>query len=129
MISVEDDFLARLSRGLLIEQDEYDQIYQDFPPEILAAALARRFEQTNQTQALVEAAQLYAHSGFVYETLELCSRAPRSPELQKIIQKVLPQARREYPETRLIGKLLEEAFIVIDLTTGKIVRFPPLMPG
>jgi hypothetical protein len=129
MISVEDDFLARLSRGLLIEQDEYDQIYQDFPPEILASALAKRFEQTNQTQTLVEAARLYIHAGLLYEALELCSRAPRTPELQKIIQKALPQAQKEYPQTRLIGKLLEDAFIVIDLTTGKIVRFPPLMPA
>lgn len=129
MISVEDDFLRRLARGLLIEQDEYDQISADLPPEALANALAKRFEITRETRTLVEAARLYLHAGFVYETLELCSRAPNVAELQKILQKVLPQVRREYPETRLVGKLLEEALLVIDLVTGKMVRFPPLMPA
>ncbi len=129
MISVEDDFLSRLARGLLIEQDEYDQLCQDLPPETLALALAKRFEQTNETQELVESARLYARAGLLYETLEICSRAPNIRELQKIIQKILPQVQKEYPEIRMVGKLLEEAFLVIDLTSGKIIRFPPLMPA
>lgn len=129
MRSFEDDFLNRLARGLLVEQDEYDQVSQDLPPEELALAFARRFWITNETQALVQAARLYAHAGLIYETLEVCSRSPRSVELQKIQQKVLPLVRKEYPDIRLVGKLLDEAFLVIDLTSGKIVRFPPILPA
>ncbi len=128
MTSIEDQFLHRLARGLLIEQDEYDQLCQDLPPEDLARAMAQRFSQTNEVQALIEAARLYSRAGLFYEALEVCSRSPRVPELQKIIQKLLPQVQRDYPETRLVGKLLDEALLVLDLTTGKIVRFPPIMP-
>ena len=129
MKSVEDALLQRIARGLLIEQDEYDQLWQDLPPEELARALAKRHAHTNETQSLVEAARLYAHAGFLYEALEVCSRAPRVPELRKITRSVLPQVQQEYPQTRLVGKLLEEAFIVIDLESGEIVRFPPLISG
>jgi hypothetical protein len=129
MLSIEDDFLQRLARGLLIEQDEYDQIFADLPAEALAQALAKRFEITGETRTLVEAARLYSRAGYVYETLELCSRSPNLPELKKILLHTLPQVQQNYPDTRLVGKLLEEAFIVIDLTSGKIVRFPPLMPA
>ena len=129
MNSVEDDFLVRLTRGQLIEQDEYDQLWQDLPPEELARALAKRYAHTNETQALVEAARLYTHAGFLYEALEVCSRAPRISELRKITQKVLPQVQREYPGIKLVGKLLDEAFIVIDLESGEIVRFPPIIPA
>jgi hypothetical protein len=129
MLTVEDDFLHRLARGLLIEQDEYDQIFEDLPAEALAQALAKRFEITGETRTLVEAARLYSRAGNLYDTLELCSRSPNLPELKRILHAALPQVQRDYPGTRLVGKLLEEAFIVIDLTNGKIVRFPPLMPA
>ncbi len=129
MNSVEDDFLQRLSRGLRVEQDEYDQICFDLPPENLAQALAKRFETTRETQTLVEAARLYSRAGFLYETLEVCSRAPRVTELRKIIQKILPRVQNDYPGIRMVGKLLEDAFIVVDLVSGQIVRFPPLMPA
>ncbi len=129
MTSIEDQFLAKISRGGLVSQDEYDQLGQDLPPETLAAALARRFNVTGELPMLVEAARLYSRAGFDYEVLELCSRAPRSHELQRFAEKVLPQIRKEYPEIKLIGKLMEEAFLVIDLETGKITRFPPLMPA
>jgi hypothetical protein len=129
MISVEDNFLHRLARGLLIEQDEYDQIFADLPPEMLAQALAKRFEITGETRTLVEAARLYASGGFLYQTIELCSRSPNLPQLKKILLQALPQVQQDYPDIRLVGKLLEEAFIVIDLSSGKIVRFPPLIPA
>lgn len=126
-MSVEDQFLARLSRGGLVTQDEYDQIAQDIPPEEMAAALARRFQATGEQRMLVEAAQLYARAGYDYQVLELCSRSPHAPELRRLLQKTLPHIRRDYPDTRLIGKLLDEAFLVIDLDTGQILRFPPLI--
>ncbi len=90
MKSVEDDLLQRIARGLLIEQDEYDQLWQDLPPAELARALAKRHAHTSETQSLVEAARLYAHAGFLYEALEVCSRAPRVPELRKITRKCSP---------------------------------------
>lgn len=129
MKSVEDELLTRIARGLLIEQDEYDQVWQDLPPEELARALVKRHAATKQIQALVEATRLFEHAGLLYEALEACSRAPRLPELRQVVQKILPQVQREYPGTKLVGKLLEEAFIVIDLETGEIVRFPPLIPA
>jgi hypothetical protein len=128
-MSVEDRFLARLARGALISQDEYDQISEDLPPEILAGALASRFNYTNETRTLVEAARLYLRAGFDCEALEVCSRAVRINELQRIVEKILPRLRRAYPDTRLYGKLLEDAFLVIDLHTGHMDRFPPLMPA
>jgi hypothetical protein len=129
LASIEDQFLKRLSRGGLVSQDEYEQLRQDLPPELLAGALARRFDITGETHMLVEAARLYSRAGFDYEVMELCSRAPRLSELQRLIQKTLPRIRQEYPDIKLIGKLMDAAFLVIDLETGKTVRFPPLMPA
>jgi hypothetical protein len=127
--SVEDQFLAKISRGGLVSQDEYDQISQDLPPEHLAGALARRFDATGETRMLEEAARLYAQAGMDYKVLEVCSRFPRSQKLQKLVQKTLPRIRKDYPDIKLIGKLMDEAFLVIDLGSGKIVRFPPIMPA
>lgn len=124
----EDDFLERLARGLIIEPDEYNQVVQDLPKEALALAFSRRFWITRETQALVQAAYLYNHAGMTYEALEVCSRASRSSELQKIKQRALGQARQEYPGIQWIGKLLDEAFLVIDLVSGQIIRFPPIIP-
>lgn len=129
MMSIEEKFLARLSRGGLVSQDEYDQLSQDFAPELLARALARRFNITGETRMLVEAARLYAQAGLDYEVLELCSRSPHLHELQKLVQGILPRIRKDYPNIKLIGKLMDEAFLVIDLDTGKMVRFPPIMPA
>ncbi len=128
-MSLEDKFLVKLARGGLVSQDEYDQLCQDMPPETVAAALARRFEATGETRMLVEAARLYTQAGLDYQVLEVCSRSPHLPELRRFIQKTLPRIRQDYPDTRLIGKLMDEAFLVIDLETGNIVRFPPLMPA
>ncbi len=128
-MSLEDRFLAKLARGGLVSQDEYEQLRQELPPEILAKALARRFDVTGETRMLVEAARLYAQAGLDYQVLEVCSRSPHLPELRRFIQKTLPRIRQEYPDTRMVGKLMDEAFLVIDLDTGKIVRFPPLMPA
>jgi hypothetical protein len=128
-MSLEDKFLARLSRGGLVSQDEYDQLSEDLPPENLAGALARRFNATGETRMLVEAARLYAQAGFDYEVLEVCSRFPRSHELQKLVLKTLPRIRKNYPDIKMIGKLMDEAFLVIDLESGKMVRFPPIMPA
>jgi hypothetical protein len=127
--SIEDQFLVKISRGGLISQDEYDQLGQDLPPEMVAGALARRFDVTGELRMLVEAARLYARAGHDYEVLEVCSRAPRSHELQHMVERTLPRIRNEYPEIKLIGKLMDTAFLVIDLETGKMVRFPPLMPA
>jgi hypothetical protein len=129
MTSIEDRFLETLARGGLVSQAEYDQMCQDLPPDLLAQALARRFNCTGDTRALVAAANLYHVARLPYETLEVCSRAPRVSELQRMIQKVLPVVQRAYPGERMVGKLMEEAFLVIDLRTGKIIRFPPLLPA
>lgn len=128
-MSIEDRFLARLARGLAISQDEYEQMSADLPPEILAEALARRFEITEETQSLVEAARLFEVAGFDYEALELCSRSPRLRQLQTIVQKILPRVRASYPETRWVGKLTDQAFLVIDLQTGSLTRYPPIFPA
>ena len=128
-MTVDEKFLARLSRGGLVSQDEFDQLSKELPPEELAEALAKRFNVTGETRMLVEAARLYARAGLDYEVLELCSRSPRLQELQKLVQKTLPRIRKDYPDIKMIGKLMDEAFLVIDLETGKIVRFPPLLPA
>lgn len=129
MTSYEDAFLARLAGGGLISQDEYDQMSQDLPPEMIAGALAQRYHSTNDIPMLVEAARLYYQAGWYYHVLETCSRVSHGPSFHQMIQQTLPHIRRDYPDTRLVGKLLEEAFLVIDLQTGHIVRFPPLMPA
>jgi hypothetical protein len=128
-MTVEDKFLSKLSRGGLVSQDEFDQLSQDLPPEDLAGALAKRFTVTGETRILVEAARLYARAGLDYEVLEVCSRSPRLHELQKLVQKTLPRIRNDYPGIKMIGKLMDEAFLVIDLETGKMVRFPPILPA
>ena len=127
--SAEDQFLEKLARGFNIEQDEYDQMREYLPPELIAAALVRRYSYTEDMRSLVEAARLYSHAGFDYEALEICSRFPRVYELKKLIEKTLPRVRQDYPGIPCVGKLLEEAFLVIDLNTGKISRFPPLIPA
>jgi hypothetical protein len=129
MTSTEDELLERIARGGLVSQDEYDQIREDFPAELLAEALARRFTFTGETRMLVEAAQIFSRLGLHYQALEVCSRSPRLRELQKIVQKNLPRIRQEYPDSPWVGKLLEEAFIVIDTANGQIIRFPPLIPA
>ena len=128
-MSIEDQFLRKLALGYDISQDEYDQMCQDMPLEIIADALARRFRFTNQIQTLIEAARLYVHAGLDYQALEIYSRNPRVAELKRIILKSLPRIRKEYPGIRMVGKLLDEAFIVIDLETGEITRFPPIIPA
>ena len=127
--SIDDQFLEKLARGYAMTQDEFDQIGQDLPPELIAAALVRRFRYIEEVHLLVEAARLYAHAGFDYEALEICSRYPRVHELKKIVERTLPRLRKEYPGIPSIGKLLDEAFLVIDLNTGKMTRFPPLFPA
>lgn len=127
--SVEDQFLNKISRSGLVSQDEYDQLSQVLPPEALAGALTRRFDATGETRMLEEAARLYAQAGFDYEVLEVSSRCPRSQTLQKLVQKTLPRIRKDYPDIKMIGKLMDEAFLVIDLETGKMVRFPPIIPA
>lgn len=128
-LSAEDELLERIARGGLVAQGEYDQIAEQLPPEALASALARRFDVTGETRMLAEAARLYLLAGDYYQALEACSRAPRLKSSQTIIQQVLPHLRASYPDTRLVGKLLEEAFLVIDLFTGKMTRFPPILPS
>lgn len=127
--SAEDKILERIAQGGLVSQDEYDQVAQDLPEEALAGALVRRFDCTGESRMLVEAARLYLHSGAAYQALEACSRAPRLPALAKIIEQALPHVRAEYPDIPCVGKLLEEAFLVIDLRSGKMVRFPPILPA
>jgi hypothetical protein len=76
---------------------------------------------------LVEAARLFLRAGFYYQALEACSRAPRLPELQRITAQALPYVRADYPDAPMVGKLLDDVFLVIDLATGKMVRFPSLV--
>jgi len=132
-VSYEDQFLAKLANGENISQDEYDQMCQDMPLELIAAALARRFRWTEDLQTIIQAARLYQHAGMLYEALELCSRFPKVMALNRIIMKILPAVRKEYqdiyPGTDKIGKLLDEAFLVINLTSGTIIRFPPIIPS
>lgn len=125
--SFEDRFLAKLARGDAITPDEYEQLAQDFPDEELAQALARRFECTGETRVLIEAARLFLRARQPYQALEVCSRRPNLPEMRQLAQKALPFLQKLYPDTRQVGKLLEEAFLVIDLQTGQTTRFPPLL--
>lgn len=128
-MSIEDRFLSRLARGAAITDDEYGQMSQDLPPETLAPALAKRFQITGEIPSLIEAARLYASAGYVYEALELCSRSPRVRQLQTIVKKLLPYVQKEYPDARNVGKLLDEALLVIDLQTGALTRLQPIMPA
>lgn len=128
-MSIDDEFLQRLARGGLISQDEYDQMAQDLPPEVIAKALADRWQSINDLPLLVESARLFLRAGQYYDALEVCSRVSRGEAFHQVIQKTLPHLRRQYPGERHVGKLLDKAFLVIDLETGHIVRFPPLMPA
>ena len=127
MQSIEDEFLNRLAEGRSIGQDEFDQMAQDLPPDCLADALVRRYHYTNDVRSMVVAAQLYLQAEQPYQALEVCSRFPRVYSLQKLARQILPQVRLEYEEPGIyaIGKLLENAFLVIDLKSGKITRYPP----
>ena len=131
--SAEDEFLEKLAGGVNISQDEYDQMRQDMPAELLAGALVKRFRWTEDMNTLVEAARLYQYAGMLYETLEVCSRFPGVHSLRQIIQASLPRLRADYrdiyPGTILVGKLLDEAFLVINLSSGAITRYPPLFPS
>lgn len=128
-MTYEDRFLARLARGEDIAQDEYDTIMPDLPPEQVAEALVRRFDRTGEYPTLVEAAKLYLHAGLPFNALEICSRYPNRHEFHRLIEQILPYARKEYPRTPMVGKLLDQAFLVIDLISGQITRYPPLMPA
>lgn len=128
-MSIDDEFLSRLARGGVISQDEYDQMAHDLPPEMIAQALAARSQSINDTPLLAEAARLYFRAGRYYEVLEVCSRVSHGEAFHALINKTLPYLRRDYPGEKRVGKLLDQAFLVIDLDTGHIVRFPPLMPA
>lgn len=128
-MSIDDEFLSRLARGGLISQDEYDQMAQDLPPEMIAQALADRCQSINDIPMLVEAARLFYRAGQYYDVLEVCSRVSRGEAFHQMIQKALPYLRKDYPGEKRVGKLLDKAFLVIDLDTGHIVRFPPIMPA
>lgn len=127
--SLEQAFLERLARGGLVSQDEYDQIVESLDPPALAGALARRFSVTGETKFLLEAARLFLQNDLPYHALEACSRAPRAQGLQAVARKALELARGDYPDARQVGKLMDEAFLIIDLETGQIARFPPLLPA
>lgn len=127
--TLEEAFLERLARGGLISQDEYDQTAEYIDPAALACALARRFSITGETKFLIEAARLYLYNGLPYLALEAASRAPRVHSLHAVILKALEQVRGDYPDARRVGKLMEEAFLIIDLESGQITRFPPLLPA
>ena len=126
-MSTEDRFLARLARGQLISQEEFDQLRPALPEDQLAAAFAARFENTRDGKFLIEAARLYQHAGLLYESLEVCSRSPRMRELQRLIERSLPRVRDDYPDIRMVGKLVADVLLVIDLESGTIARFPGLI--
>jgi hypothetical protein len=129
LLSPEDEFLSRLARGGLVDPEEWAQMASDLPPEALAPALARRFNATGETRMLVEAARLYLQAGLYYHAIEACSRAPRLKTMQAISAQALPHLRGEWAGEQRVGKLMDEAFLVIDLSTGQVTRFPPLLPA
>jgi hypothetical protein len=49
--------------------------------------------------------------------------------LRQMANQILPRIRHDYPDDEVIGKLLDEAFLVINLRTGKVERFPGLLPA
>jgi hypothetical protein len=128
-MNYETRFLERLAWGEEIAQDEYDTICADLDPETLAGALVARFRSTGYASTLLEAARLFLAAGQPFRALEICSRYPHKPEFRRLAQKTLPVLRKEYPGTFQVGRLLEEAFIVVDLRTASVERFPPLMPA
>lgn len=127
--STDDQLLARLSDGFSVSQDEYDQVAYDLPPEAIAQALEQRWRWTEDAGTLLEAARVYMRAGHYYQAFELCTRSPRSTLLRQLANQILPRIRRDYPEDEVIGKLLDEAFLVIDLRSGKVERFPGLLPA
>lgn len=112
-----------------MSQDEYDQVAYDLPPEAIAQALVARWHWTEDARTLLEAARLYLRAGMYYQAFELCTRSPRSSSLRHLAMQILPRIRRDYPEETVVGKLLDEAFLVIDLRSGKVERYPGLMPA
>ncbi len=129
----EERFLSRLGSGANISQDDYNQMAEFIAPEALARALVRRFECNEDIRALQEAARLFLLADLPYQALEVCSRYPKIYALQKLTQEILPHLRQayqeEYPSTHMVGRLLEEAFLVVDLSTGQVTRYPPIMPS
>lgn len=132
-MTAEDRFLSRLANGKTISQDDYNQMVEFIAPETLADALVKRFEFTGDMRTLVEAALLYLQAGYPFKALEVCSRFPKEYALRQVVKKLLPALRQEYqedyPSTTMVGKLLDEAFLVIDLSTGGVTRYPPIMPS
>lgn len=129
MPSADDRLLARLSDGFSVSQDEYDQVAYDLPPEAIAQALVARWRWTEDARTLLEAARLYLRAGQYYRAFELCTRSPRSSSLRTLAKQILPRIRRDYPDDIVIGKLLDDAFLVIDLRSGKVDRYPGLLPA
>jgi hypothetical protein len=121
--------LARLSGGFNLTQDEYDQAADVLPPELIARALLKRFAWTGDARTLQEAAQLYLRAGDYYHAYEVCTRMPRSYALKQLALKILPRIRRDYPDTPVLGRLVEDTLLVIDLRSGKAERFPGLLPA
>ena len=127
--SGEEEVLGQLADGYSVSQDAYDQVAYDLPPEELALALERRWRWTADGRTLLEAARLYLRAGKVYEAFELCTRQPRTSSLRQLANQILPRIRRDYPDDDLIGKLVDADFLVIDLRTGQVERFPGLLPA
>ena len=127
--SGEEEVLGRLSSGYSVSQDAYDQVAYDLPPEELAQALELRWRWTEDARTLLEAARLYLRAGKYYRAFELCTRQPRSGPLRQLAGQILARIRRDYPDDEVIGKLVEEDFLVIDLRTGRVERYPGLLPA
>ena len=132
-MTAEERFLARLALGKNISQDDYGQMIEFIAPSMLARALLKRFIYTGDMRTLIEAARLFNEAGEPYQALEVCSRYPKFYELRQIKGKILPLLRETYqddfPATHQVGKLLDEAFLVVDLVSGAVTRYPPLMPS
>jgi hypothetical protein len=127
--SGEEEVLSRLADGYTVSQDAYDQVAYDLPPEELARALELRWRWTQDGRTLLEAARLYLRVGKVYLALELCTRQPRTSALRQLAGQIVARIRRDYPDDDLIGKLVDADFLVIDLRTGHVERFPGLLPA
>jgi hypothetical protein len=127
--SAEEEVLGQLADGYNVSQDAYDQVAYDLPPEELARALLSRWRWTEDSRTLLEAARLFLRAEDYYQAFELCTRQPRSSAMRNMAGEILGRIRRDYPEDKMIGKLLDEAFLVIDLRTGRVERFPGLLPA
>ena len=79
-------------------------------------------------RTLIEAARLFNEAGKPYQALEVCSRYPKIYELRQDKGKILPLLRETYqddfPATHQVGKLLDEAFLVVDLVSGAVLPTP-----